>query len=108
VAQTDLVATFAYDLAVSDDDAADRIHASLGFTFARQGDCPPHPDSLHAMIPRRKPKLSPIAKGLLKWGLMRLDTSQRLPRLFFTEAGLAELRTMMADRRLSGQARRIW
>jgi hypothetical protein len=38
---------------------------------------------------------------------MRLDTSQRLPRLFFTEAGLAELRTMMADR-LSGQARRIW
>ena len=32
---------------------------------------------------------------------MRLDTSQRLPRLFFTEAGLAELRTMMADRRLA-------
>ena len=48
-----------------------------------------------------KPKLSPIAKGLLKRGLMRLDTGQRLPRLFFTEAGLAELRTMMADRRLA-------
>jgi hypothetical protein len=48
-----------------------------------------------------KPKLSPIAKGLLQRGLMRLDTSQRLPRLFFTEAGLAELRTMMADRRFA-------
>ena len=32
---------------------------------------------------------------------MRLDTSQRLPRLFFTEAGLVELRRMMADRRLA-------
>ena len=48
-----------------------------------------------------KPKLSPVAKGLLQRGLMRLDTSQRLPRLFFTEAGLAELRTMMADRRFA-------
>ena len=48
-----------------------------------------------------KPKLSPSAKGLLERGLMRLDTSQRLPRLFFTEAGLAELRRMMADRRLA-------
>jgi hypothetical protein len=48
-----------------------------------------------------RPKLSPIAKGLLKRGLMRLDTSQRLPRLFFTETGLAELRTMMADRRFA-------
>jgi len=48
-----------------------------------------------------KPKLSPIAKGLLERGLMRLDTSQRLPRLFFTEAGLVELRAMMSDRRLA-------
>ena len=48
-----------------------------------------------------RPKLSPSAKGLLERGLMRLDTSQRLPRLFFTEAGLAELRRMMADRRLA-------
>jgi segregation and condensation protein A len=48
-----------------------------------------------------RPKLSPNAKGLLERGLMRLDTSQRLPRLFFTEAGLAELRRMMADRRLA-------
>ena len=48
-----------------------------------------------------KPKLSPIAKGLLDRGLMQLDTSQRLPRLFFTEIGLAGLRAMMADRRLA-------
>jgi chromatin segregation and condensation protein Rec8/ScpA/Scc1 (kleisin family) len=48
-----------------------------------------------------QPKLSPNAKGLLERGLMRLDTSQRLPRLFFTDAGLDELRRMMADRRLA-------
>jgi chromatin segregation and condensation protein Rec8/ScpA/Scc1 (kleisin family) len=48
-----------------------------------------------------QPKLSPNAKGLLERGLMRLDTSQRLPRLFFTDAGLAELRRMMADRRFA-------
>jgi segregation and condensation protein A len=48
-----------------------------------------------------RPKLSPSARGLLERGLMRLDTSQRLPRLFFTDAGLAELRRMMADRRLA-------
>jgi hypothetical protein len=48
-----------------------------------------------------KPKLSPIAKGLVERGLMRLDTSGRLPRLFFTEAGLAALCTMMTDRRLA-------
>jgi len=32
---------------------------------------------------------------------MRLDTSQRIPQLLFTEAGLAELRTMMSDRGLA-------
>jgi hypothetical protein len=48
-----------------------------------------------------KPKLSPIVKGLLERGLMRLDISQRLPRLFFTEAGLVELRAMMANRRFA-------
>jgi hypothetical protein len=45
-----------------------------------------------------KPKLSPVAKGLLERGLMRLDSGLRLPRLFFTGKGLAELRGMMADR----------
>jgi hypothetical protein len=48
-----------------------------------------------------KPKLSPVAEGLLERGLMRLDTNGRLPRLFFTEAGLAKLRAMMADGRLA-------
>src|SRR5271166_1652196 len=46
-------------------------------------------------------KLSPIAKGLLERGLMRLETGQGLPTLFFTEAGLVELRAMMTDRRLA-------
>jgi hypothetical protein len=32
---------------------------------------------------------------------MRLDTSQCLSRLFFTEAGQAMLRTMMVDRRIA-------
>jgi len=48
-----------------------------------------------------QPKIPPVAKGLIERGLMRLDTSGRLPRLFFTEAGLAELRAMMADRRFA-------
>ena len=48
-----------------------------------------------------KPKLPPTAKGLVERGLMRLDTEERLPRLFFTETGLAMLRAMMADRRFA-------
>jgi len=48
-----------------------------------------------------KPKVSPIAKGLIARGLMWLDASGLLPRLFFTEAGLSALRTMMMDRRLA-------
>jgi len=48
-----------------------------------------------------KPKLRPIAKGLVERGLMRLDTGEHLPRLFFTETGLAMLRGMMADRRFA-------
>jgi hypothetical protein len=47
------------------------------------------------------PKLSPIAKGLVERGLMRLDATRRPPHLFFTEAGLVALRAMMADRRLA-------
>jgi hypothetical protein len=46
-------------------------------------------------------KLPPTAKGLVDRGLMRLDTSDRLPRLFFTEAGMTELRAMIMDRRLA-------
>jgi 2-hydroxychromene-2-carboxylate isomerase len=48
-----------------------------------------------------KPKLSPIAKGLIARGLMRLDASGHFPRLFFTEAGLTALPAMMMDRRLA-------
>jgi hypothetical protein len=48
-----------------------------------------------------QPKLPPAAKSLLERGLMRLDPSQRMPRLFFTEAGMAELRRTMSDRRLA-------
>jgi hypothetical protein len=47
------------------------------------------------------PKLPPPAQSLLDRGLMRLDTGSRPPRLFFTGAGLVELRAMMADRRLA-------
>jgi 2-hydroxychromene-2-carboxylate isomerase len=48
-----------------------------------------------------EPKLPPSAKSLVARGLMRLDATQRLPRLFFTEAGLSALREMMSDRRLA-------
>jgi hypothetical protein len=48
-----------------------------------------------------KPKLSAVARGLIARDLMRLDASGHLPRLFFTEAGLTALRTMMMDRRLA-------
>jgi hypothetical protein len=48
-----------------------------------------------------KPKLPPTAKGLVARSLMWLDTGGHLPRLFFTEAGLTALRTMMLDRRLA-------
>jgi hypothetical protein len=52
-----------------------------------------------------QPKIPPTAKGLLERGLMRLDTSGRLPRLLFTDAGLTELRAMMSDRRLADPAK---
>jgi hypothetical protein len=48
-----------------------------------------------------KPKLPLAATGLVERGLMQLDTSQRWPRLVFTESGLAALRTMMSDPRLA-------
>jgi hypothetical protein len=48
-----------------------------------------------------KPKVPQAAQGLLDRGLMRLDLTGRLPMLFFTDAGLDALRTMMADGRLA-------
>ena len=52
-----------------------------------------------------RPKVPPVARSLVDRGLMRLDTSERLPRLFFTEAGLVELRAMVANRRLADPKR---
>jgi hypothetical protein len=49
----------------------------------------------------KEPKLPPAAKSLTERGLMRLDTTSRLPRLFFTDAGLTSLRAMMTNRRLA-------
>jgi hypothetical protein len=48
-----------------------------------------------------EPKVPPAAKSLLERGLMRLDTTSRIARLFFTGQGLDALRVMMADRRLA-------
>jgi hypothetical protein len=48
-----------------------------------------------------KPKIPQAAQGLLDRGIMRLDLTGRLPMLFFTDAGLDALRTMMADARLA-------
>ena len=50
---------------------------------------------------RGKPKISHVAEGLLDRGLMRLDDSERFPRLVFTEVGITALRAMMSDRRLA-------
>ena len=48
-----------------------------------------------------QPKVPLAAQGLLGRGLMRLEPTPWPPRLFFTEAGLAALRAMMADRRFA-------
>ena len=48
-----------------------------------------------------EPKIPPRTGSLLARGLMRLDASQRPPRLFFTEHGLSALRAMMRHRRLA-------
>ena len=48
-----------------------------------------------------QPKLPPAAKSLVDRGLMRLDASPTIPRLFFTDTGIAALRQMMADRRFT-------
>jgi hypothetical protein len=47
------------------------------------------------------PKLPPAAQSLLERGLVRLDATGRLPRLYFTETGLGALRRMMTDPRLA-------
>ena len=54
---------------------------------------------------RGQPKVPKVVAGLVARGLMRLDVTARWPRLFFTDAGLAALRTMMADARLADPAK---
>ncbi len=51
-----------------------------------------------------QPKVPLVAKGLLERGLMRLEPAPWPPRLFFTEAGLVVLRTMMANKRFADPA----
>jgi hypothetical protein len=46
-----------------------------------------------------QPKLGPAAQSLLDRGFVSHPHS-KLPRLFFTETGLAALRAMMRDRQL--------
>lgn len=54
---------------------------------------------------RGQPKVPQAAAGLVARGLLRLDAASRWPRLFFTDAGLAALRAMMADARLADPAK---
>ena len=51
-----------------------------------------------------QPKVPLVAKGLLERGLMRIEPTPWPPRLFFTEAGLAVLRTIMANKRFADPA----
>ena len=52
-----------------------------------------------------QPKVPQAAAGLVERGLLRVDTTGRMPRLFFTEAGIVALRAMMADARLANPAK---
>ena len=52
-----------------------------------------------------QPKVPQAAVGLVERGLLRLDTTARMPRLFFTDAGIVALRAMMADARLANPAK---
>jgi hypothetical protein len=52
-----------------------------------------------------KPKVPAGAQGMIDRGLLRLDTTERFPRLFFTEPGLAALPRMMADKRFVDPAK---
>jgi len=48
-----------------------------------------------------KPKVPATAQGMIDRGLLRLETTEGFPRLFFTEPGIAALRRMMADTRFA-------
>jgi hypothetical protein len=48
-----------------------------------------------------QPNLPPPAKAVVDRGLMRIDRSANIPRLFFSETGTAAQRRMMTDRRFA-------
>ena len=54
-----------------------------------------------------QPKLPPPAKTLVDRGLMRIDRSSNIPRLFFTGAGTAALRQMMWETEAGGIPRNL-
>jgi hypothetical protein len=87
-------------------DERDYVRRELGAHFST----PRVADGFRLTIWRGGPragqaKLPAPAQSMAERGLMRLDTSGRLPRMLFTDAGLAELRTMMSDGRLANPAR---
>lgn len=59
----------------------------------------------HSGPQKGEPKLPPPAKALLDRGLVRVDRSDAIPRLFFTAQGIAALRRMMANRRFAHPVR---
>src|SRR4051794_9332687 len=48
---------------------------------------------------RNQPKIPPAVHSMMERGLVELRTTNRGPRAFFTEAGLAALRQLVLDRR---------
>ena len=48
---------------------------------------------------RGQPKIPPAVQTMLERGLVEVRTTNRGPRAFFTEAGLAALRQLVLDRR---------
>jgi hypothetical protein len=48
---------------------------------------------------RNQPKIPPAVQTMIERGLLELRTTNRGPRAFFTEAGLAALRQLVFDRR---------
>ena len=46
-----------------------------------------------------QPKIPPAIRSMVDRGLVEIRDSDRGPRAFFTEAGLAELRRLLLDRR---------
>ncbi len=52
-----------------------------------------------------QPKMAPPAKSLVERALAIVDESRHPPRLFFTKAGIAALRAMMANPRFADPAK---